>query len=152
MKKLLILLRKTFLRILVFLVGLGGPALTFVLYLSGENWDVDPTERLMLMKEIFVGYIVSVVIATVVHFLIKNLWICILISTGICLFVYLILSMFFVFDLSDPEEQMWLMVGLIFICVNYFPMAVSASGSTILQIRFNALFKESDKWMKFLFY
>ena len=147
MKMLLKILGNFFLRMIIFCVGLGGPTLTYVLYLSGDNWDVDPVECLMLMEEIVIGYIVSVVIAAVVHFLIKSLWVCILVSTGICLIVYLVLSLFFVFDLSDPEEQAWLMVGLIFIGINCFPMALSASGSTILQIRFNTFSKELYKWI-----
>ena len=132
------------LRIILFLAGLGGPALTFALYASGENWTVDPIEYLI---PISIGYVISVVIAVVVHFLAKNIWICILVSTGFCLLVYLLLSVFFIFDLSDPEEQMWLLVGLFFVCVNCFSMALSASGSTILQIRFNTFIKELYQWM-----
>lgn len=133
------------LRVIIFLAGLGGPAITFVLYESGENWIVDPIEYLI---PISIAYIISVIIAVIVHFLVKNLWICILTSTGICILTYLLLTMIFLFDLTDPEEFMWLSVGLIFVFINCFPMAFSTSGSTILQIRFNAFIKALIKEFK----
>ena len=58
-------------------------------------------------------------------------------SIGICFLAYVLLAMFFLFDSSDPEEMMWLPVGLFFICVNYFGMAFPTSASPILFLRFN---------------
>lgn len=140
------LLKNILLRILILMFGLGGPTLTFVLYASGENWDVDPMK---LLIPISIGFIVSLVIAVIVHFLIKNFGICVLTSTGICLLTYLLLMTFILFDLTDPEAVMWLPVALIVACITCFPMALSASGSTILLLRFNDIIK-NGKWKEWI--
>ena len=131
---------------LIICFGLGGPVLTILLYLSGENWEGDPIEVII---PISIAYIVSIVIAVIVHFLIKNFGKCLLTSIGICLFAYLLLWMIFRVDYSDPEVVPWIPVGLFFLCVNCSPMAFSASGSTLLLLRFNEIITKG-KWKEWV--
>lgn len=134
------------LRGLILFFGLGGPVITVLLYASGENWEVDIME---IIIPIFIGYLVSIIIAVIIHFQINNFGICILASMGLCFFAYLLLSILFLFDISDPEEFMWLPVGLLFVCLNCSPMAFSASASTVFLLRYNAIIK-NGKWKEWV--
>ncbi len=91
--------KKILLRGVIFLTGLGGPALTFVLYELGENWKIDPMEYLI---PISIFYMLSAIIAVIIHYLIKTLWICILTSTGICILTYMLFMIFDAIRKSDP--------------------------------------------------
>ncbi|MEN6309451.1 MAG: hypothetical protein ABFD91_17015 [Anaerohalosphaeraceae bacterium] len=118
------------------MMGLGGPVITFLLYGSGMHWAVDLG---VILVPIFIGYIVSIVIAVVVHLAIRNFMACLSISTGLCLLAYLLLVTLFMVDHANPEERMWLPVVLYFVCVNCFAMAFTASGSTLLLLRFKEI-------------
>ena len=134
------------LRVLILFFGLGGPALAVLLYMSGDNWECDPIEVII---PISVAYIVSIVIAAITHFLIKNFGICFLTSIGVCLFAYLLLWMIFRVNYSDPEEIAWIPVGIFVMFPTCFPMAFSASGSTVLLLRFDEIIKKG-KWKKWI--
>lgn len=123
-------------RIFIFLVGLSGPAVTVVLYASGENGKLNPKEILI---PIAICYGFSVMIALAAHFKIKKLGRCVLSSTLIALFFYSSLFIVYAMYQSNPEVIMWLPIAFIFIGINCFPMAFLVSGSTILLMRFDTL-------------
>ena len=113
------------------LVGLAGPVFTFVVYASGEGWNINFVE---LFIPICICVAVSIAIAFVTQHAIDNFKRSIIISTIICDFIYvffLICTAIFADPENSAEVTMWLPVMIIFMIPYCLPMAFTISYATI---------------------
>jgi hypothetical protein len=115
----------------IFIGGLLGPVVTWLLYASGENWDVD----FKLTFLIAVWASISVIIASIVNFCVKRFVKSIIRSCISCFIFYCIFVTLMVLKDSGSEGIMWLPVAFLFIPIYTAPMAVSISICVILLLR-----------------
>jgi hypothetical protein len=115
----------------IFLGGLLGPVVTWLLYASGENWDIDFKFTFLIV--VWAG--ISVIIASVVNFCVKHFVKSIICSCISCFVFYCIFVTLMVLIESDSAGLMWLPVAFLFIPIYTSPMAVSISTCIILLLR-----------------
>ena len=122
-------------RSVVFLLGLGGPIVTWVLYMAGNHWK----GGLGLILPIAVGYFISVFVAVLVHYCIKPFGWAVFAAVLLSVAMYVSAMAGAVLYESDPKALMWLPVALLFAGLNGAPMALIVSWAVIAAMRTNPL-------------